>query len=192
MEPPFYHVDRLGNLSVGDTLELNWDLEIYGSEKSRVLDSQYENQMHEDFSRGLSAHGSRYIHSFYEVEYNREYYLRNPHTPIPTPVLDSKNHCILTENGINEWFIEQIRRNSFPDERSRLQSYFAWPSEGIIDDFGAEDYTIYEVEPAGFDFRDMTLLDSQKGMRHYWEGVFSTQPKPEVVMEGPIDIVGTY
>jgi len=189
MEPPFYHVDRGGHLSVGDTLELNWDLKIYGLGEYRALNSQYEGQMRKDFSRGLSSHGSRYVHSFYEIEYNQEYYTKNPYTGIPTPVVGGEHHCVLIENGINEWLVERIRRNSFPDQRSRLTSFFAWPSEGIIDNFGDEVHSVFEVVPAGFDFRDMTLLDQSDGMRHYWEGNLTPQPKLEVVMEPPVEVV---
>lgn len=192
MEPPFYHVDRRGDLSVGDTLELNWDLEIYRKNESHTLDSQYADQMREDFPRGLSAHGARYIHSFYEINQYPKYYQQNPHTRIPTPISDGENYCVFIENGINEWLAERIRRDSFPNDSSRLQSYFAWPSEGVIEGFGDENYSIFEVEPTGFDLRDMTLLDSVTGMQNYWEGTLTAQPKLEIVMEGPVDIVNTF
>jgi hypothetical protein len=100
MEPPFYHVDRLGELSVGDKLDLNWNLEIYTREKSYTLDSQYEDQIRQDFPKGLSSHGVRYSHSFYEIDHNLEYYQQNPYTQIPTPVANSENRCELIKNGI--------------------------------------------------------------------------------------------
>lgn len=189
MEPPFYHVDRRGDLSVDDTLELSWNLEIYGREKSWTLDSQYEDRIREDFPRGLSSHGVRYVHSFYEIDYSPEYYQQNPHMRIPTPVADCENYCKLVENGINEWLAERIRRDSFPDERSRLKSYFAWPSQGLINGFGDDNYSVFEVEPAGFNLRDMTFLDGGPGMHHYWEGALTDRPKLEIVMEPPVDIV---
>jgi len=189
MKPPFYHVDRRGDLSVGDTLGLNWDLTIFGRNETHTLDSQYEDEIREDFQGGLSAHGSRYTHSFYEISHNQEYYLQHPHKHVPTPISDSEDCHVFIENGINEWLAERVRRDSFPDRRSRLRSYFAWPSRGVIDGFGDENYSVCEVEPADFELHDMRLLDSQPGIQEYWKGTFTDQPKLEVVMKGPVEIV---
>jgi len=187
--PPFYHVDRRGDLSIGDRLDLSWELEIYGKNESYNLDSQYKEMMREDFPRGLSAHGARYAHSYYEIDRNSEYYLENTLIPTPTPVSDGKHNCELIENGINEWLAERIRRDSFPGERSRLQSYFAWPNKDAIDTFDDESYSIFKVEPRDFDIRDMNLLNDIDGMQGYWAGKEAKNSNLEVVMHTPINII---
>ncbi|WP_127117885.1 hypothetical protein [Halorubrum sp. PV6] len=189
MEPPFYHVDRRGDLSVGDTLDINWDLTIYRADETHTVDSQYEGQVREDFQEGLSAHGSRYFHPFYEIDHNREYYLQYAYKRIPTPVSGSECQYLHVKNGINEWLAERTRRERFPKKHSRLQSYFAWPSGGVIDTFGDDNVPVYKVVPSDFELHDMSLLDSQKGIQEYWKGTLTAQPKLEIVMEGPVEVV---
>jgi len=40
-------------------------------DENYIVDSQYEDQVRKDFQEGLSAHGSRYFHPFYEIEHNQ-------------------------------------------------------------------------------------------------------------------------
>lgn len=199
MEPPFYHVDRRGELTVGDELSLRSDWELYHSEGTHQIVSDYKDRVRDDFDNQLSNHGIRYAHSFYEIEQSRSRYCQEGYEKAYVPTNDPTT-MLIVDNILQEWVLEYVRRRTENDHLSRFQSYFAYPTERALhnsDNIESDDYPIAKVEPNDFEIKDMSCYSQARSAPigdwleladQYWKGKKTKIADLEVQMHPPITV----
>lgn len=195
IQPPFYHVDRLGLLSVGDELNLTWDPSSWEDNQTATWDTPHENRLWVEFPGGLSKHGFSYAHSYHEIEKIRMCY-KDPQERINAL---QQYLSDIRGNVFHEWAAEKARRE-MRNENSRFQRFFAWPTVDSIADFaeGDEAEAVCIVEPTDYEILDMNIITEGGDMqpremversKRYWQGdTLNNAPEWEVLMKPPVEI----
>lgn len=95
-----------------------------------------------------------------------------------------------------ELLFETIRRSEFSDRPSRMQCYFAWESLEAARAFKVNGQHLYRLDsPVGFkaDQKWLTLgtqnISSFFNARQYWTGAASGDPKWELLLRAPVEVV---
>lgn len=199
MAETFVHVDRLGQLSVGDVLALDWSMQL-ADEAGSVVTVQQEAVLRDLYPDGLSRHGVRYASTMVGTDQN----VVTPGQSEPLVAflgtVDSNSDGVFSAptNALYEWFTELVRLAEFPDCQSRFQSFFAWESREQISDLPQnqeQDSQVVTVQCEDYTRRDMTLVEFESfsqgiaNARRYWQGKSSDDPVWEIVMEPPVDVI---
>lgn len=200
----FYHVDKQGELQVGDTMELEWPPHVSNVQQVKSPDKN-EEILKEEYADGLSRHGARYAQSTiiqHSDSKNLDEWdiLSGAFTSVYTRTGGDQRINIPANQVSYEWIFELIRMSEFQHARSRFQSFFACPSLKDAEEYREEhrtpDADIFKVRCDDSVIRDMDLVEFHHfgtgldNARRYWKGECGSEsPTCEVVMEPPVEVI---
>ncbi|GAB3310948.1 hypothetical protein [Haloplanus salinarum] len=214
----FYHVDLLGELEVGDVLDLYWPPQVYPGEFALPPDDSMSPEgeleaLRSEFPEGLSSHGARHALSALvgindpPIEGGVQLPLEGKYQGMVALLFRAQSEDgeyerrhydpapVLLETGL-----ELLRQSDFESEQSRFQSYFGAKTQAEANHYRQRyrggNGQLVAVECESYDVRDMDLVEASSFIeilrdgRRYWEGeAGSENPTWEVLMEPPIEIV---
>jgi len=205
-----YHIDRGGNLTEGQIIDLNKDVQL------KVEKIEQPNALVDSlFPDGLSAAGVMYISDIEADMPESEHAECRLANGRPLALWDEARAALgSTANHIIEYNLELIRRLHFPDKLSRFQAFYCledlsafldWPE---LTNTLQEKAKLFEIEledssysrldsrllqggvatpDIGFDYWFSPLWNYQSAM-DYWSGAFSGNPRFELLARFPIKI----
>lgn len=157
IENTFYHVDRQGNLSEGDTIELEWPGRIAENHEIKMPENKLES-LKEHYPEGISWHGARYANAITTKVPPQSQNLPGKMTANLASISTTEGPANMEPHSIHyERHIEMLRMLEFPEEHSRFQSFFAFSDLERAKDFAAgnKDAQIFKVEAESYKKRDM-------------------------------------
>lgn len=199
MSETFYHIDRTNSLESGDVLELDWSFRLGGEDAPKV-DPENEQTLRELYPEGLSRHGFRYASAIINEDKN----VRTPGKSKPLVaalrLADSDSSHIFSEPNSTryEWLFELVRLAEFDSCRSRFQSVFGWRRKSEIEDLNPvrdRNAQLTKLSCEEYERRGMSLLKfgsfsgALENAGEYWKGNASSDPKWEILMKPPVEVV---
>lgn len=204
----FYHIDRLGTLDIGDTIELNTSLELPTGDCVNLSPDDQE-ILSGEYPEGLSVHGIQYAPmrlGSIDSEMSTPTGSKVVDVMTATRIDGKMPNPLSASNCICEFAFELMRRAEFEDCLSRFQSVFAFETKADAIEWAEaeceESVSIYEVtgsdSSVAYDMEWLETTTFPKTLdqaRRYWNGDRSDEPWLEVLLEPPVTVerlVETY
>ena len=193
MSVQYFSLDRRGFYKVGEDLGLYKKNPFVHSPLVTVLNlvaqDDLQKHLNDIFPDGLSLHGWDYMTRASLVS---SYMPQPPHAFVPITTYD--------HSTILELVLEYVRRSTFADCPSRLQSYFAYTSLSKAQDFqqknGKTHHKIYRLYADRVIKVDQTWLKlgTQNALGSYfanrfWSSIGSPTPEWEHMLVPPVHVV---
>lgn len=170
-----YHIDRLGTINAGQTLELQKNLYIGNPKKQECLD-----KIIPYYGEGLSRHGIHYL-------FNNEL----------------SNNNVMPLSNVMDIIFEYERMLNYSNKLSRYESFYAFDSIGVKtfiknNNLSESFYKIYEVESDYYEKYNMSLISGEAHYniaamaKIYWENGEDPYNRPiinEYLLKFPIKII---